>query len=366
MKKTKLLCILHYSPPAHGASKVGDFIKSSEKLKDEFDCRFIKIKSSDTIGDIGKVNFKKIWFVIELFFKILFIVLVFRPNKIYFTASIRGVAFYRDFLLSNIWKIYKLFKNCEVYYHYHTKGVSEFIKSNRNKKLTKYFLKDINLVLLSPMLEADFDEVKTFKKVYYLPNGVEDNYDEKSFENYISNKNFNEINVLYLSNMIKEKGYFEVVKLANSQKEQNIHFHFAGGWQKEEDEKEFFEYIKKNDLEKSITFHGFVNGIQKKELFEKSHVFIFPTRYKNEAFPLSVLESFSYGLPCLSTNEGSIPYIIDEKSGVVVTDLNDLEHGFQNILKNYLNIDTAKYCRKRYLDNFSLEQFEENLIKVLK
>ena len=46
MKKQKLLCILHYAPPAHGASKVGDFIKSSQKLKDEFDCRFIKIKSS--------------------------------------------------------------------------------------------------------------------------------------------------------------------------------------------------------------------------------------------------------------------------------------------------------------------------------
>ena len=96
MNKTKLLCILHYSPPAHGASKVGDFIKSSEKLKDEYDCRFIKIKSSDTIGDIGKVNFKKIYFVLELFFKILFMVLAFRPDKIYFTASVRGIAFYRD------------------------------------------------------------------------------------------------------------------------------------------------------------------------------------------------------------------------------------------------------------------------------
>jgi len=367
MKKTKLLCILHYSPPAHGASKVGDFIKSSEKLKDEFDCRFIKIKSSDTIGDIGKVNFKKIYFVVELFFKILFTVIVFRPNKIYFTVSIKGVAFYRDLLLSNIWKGYKLFTKSEVYYHYHTKGVSEFVKSSRNKKLTSYFLKDINLVLLSPMLEDDFEEVKTFKKVYYLPNGVENNYDEKSFDNYISTKKFEEkINVLYLSNMIKEKGYFEVINLVNNYKNDNIHFHFAGGWQKDEDEKEFFEYIKKNGLEKSVTFHGFVNGIQKKELFEKSHVFVFPTRYKNEAFPLSVLEAFSYGLPCLSTDEGSIPFIINEKSGVVVNDLQNLEKGFKNILENYINIETSQYCRNRYLENFSLKQFEENLLKVLK
>jgi len=36
MNRTKLPCILHRSPPAHGAVKVGDFIVSSEKLKSEY------------------------------------------------------------------------------------------------------------------------------------------------------------------------------------------------------------------------------------------------------------------------------------------------------------------------------------------
>jgi glycosyltransferase involved in cell wall biosynthesis len=366
MKKQKLLCILHYSPPAHGASKVGDFIKSSELLKDQFDCKFIKIKSSDTIGDIGKINFKKINFVLELFFKILFTILVFRPDKIYFTASIKGIAFYRDLLFSNIWKIYKLFTSCEIFYHYHTKGIKEFVKNDRNKKLTRYFLKDINLVLLSPMLEADFEDVKTYNKVLYLPNGVENSYDKDSFENYILKKDFSKINILYLSNMIKEKGYFEVVKLANENKEKDYHFHFAGGWQSDNDKNEFFDFIKNNHLENIVTFHGFVNGDQKKELFEKSNIFIFPTRYKNEAFPLSVLEAFSYGLPVLSTDEGSIPFIIDEKSGVVINDLDKLDLAFEEILEKYINIETARYCRKRYIENFSLEQFEKKLLEVLR
>lgn len=362
--KTKLLCILHCSPPSHGASKVGDFIKSSEKIKDKFDCKFIKIKSSNTIGDIGKVNFKKIYFVIELLFKILFTVIIFRPDKIYFTASVRGVAFYRDLLLSSIWKVYKLFKSCEVFYHYHTKGIKEFVKSDRNKKLTRYFLKDINLVLLSPVLESDFENIKTYKKVYYLPNGVENNYDDKTFEKYISNKDFESINILYLSNMIKEKGYFEVLQLANESKDKNYHFNFAGGWQNNDDKEEFFKYINDNDLEKIVTFHGFVNGDQKKELFEKSNLFILPTR--NEAFPLSILEAFSYGLPVLATDEGSIPFIIDEKSGVVISELKELENGFEKMIQEYINIETSRYCRKRYLENFTLEKFEENLIEVLR
>lgn len=364
MKKTKLLCILHYSPPAHGASKVGDFIKSNKKLNEEFECKFIKIKSSDTISDIGKINIKKIYLVIELFFKVLFTILVFRPNKIYFTASIRGVAFYRDLLICSIWKLYSKITLCEVYYHYHTKGINKFIQNSINKKLTNYFLKNINLVLLSPLLEKDFELVKSYKKIYYLPNGVEDNYNDGSFEKYINKKDFKNIEILYLSNMIKSKGYFEVLKLANIHK--NYHFNFAGGWQNPNDEKEFFKFIEENKLEDTVTFHGFINGEEKKELFEQSQVFIFPTRYKNEAFPLSILEAFSYGIPVLSTNEGSIPYIIDGKSGIIVKDLNTLNNAFEKIIESHINIESSKYIRERFIKQFNLKQFEENLIRILK
>ena len=366
MNKPKLLCILHRSPPSHGAAKVGDFIASSETLSENFDCRFITIRSSDTIGDIGKVNFKKFYFVAELYFKILWALLLFRPEKIYFTASIRSVAFYRDVLISTLWKMYKLFSPVEVYYHYHTKGIDAFVSSSkRNLKLTSYFLKDVNLVLLSPMLKKDFEKIQTYKKVFYLPNGVEESYSDEEFENYISNKDFTKVNILYLSNMIKSKGYFEVIKLAQACHDDNRHFHFAGGWQNHEDEKEFFEYITNNNLEKKVTFHGFVNGEEKKELFENAHIFIFPTRYKNEAFPLSVLEAFSYGLPVLSTDEGSIPYIIDKESGVVVSDLAKLHESLEETISSLVNKESSKYCRKRYRDNFSLEKFEQNIVRIL-
>jgi glycosyltransferase involved in cell wall biosynthesis len=367
MKKSKLLCILHRSPPSHGAAKVGDFIASSQKLKESFDCRFITIKSSDTIGEIGKVNFKKFYLVAELYFKIVWALLVFRPQEIYFTASVRSVAFYRDLLLSTLWKAYKFIKPIEIYYHYHTKGIDDFVSaSKRNLQLTRYFLKDVNLVLLSPLLEDDFAKVQTYKSVSYLPNGVENSYNDAQFESYISNKVFDNINILYLSNMIKSKGYFHVLKLANQTKDLSIQYHFAGGWQDSTDEKEFFEYIKNNDLEKRVTFHGFINGKQKQELFEKSHLFIFPTRYHNEAFPLSVLEAFSYGLPVLATDEGSIPYILDDRSGIIVKDLSQLQIKLEEAMDTLINSETSKYCRKRYINNFSLEQFEENLVRIFK
>lgn len=364
MKKQKLLCILHRSPPSHGAAKVGDFIAQSVLLQDSFDCRFITIRSSDTIGDIGKVNFKKIYFVLELYLKILAALVIFRPHKIYFTASIRSVAFYRDVLLSTLWKIYAMLTSVEIFYHYHTKGVNDFVAaSSRNISLTRFFLRDVNLILLSPMLQDDFQKVQTYKNIFFLPNGVEDLADNRVIQqrDYEGTKH-----VLYLSNMIKSKGYFEVLKLARLTCKDDLHFHFAGGWQDSKEEQEFLELISQPPLSKRVTFHGFISGEKKKALFESSHLFIFPTRYINEAFPLSVLEALSYGLPILSTDEGSLPYILNEKCGVVIHDMQDLEAGFEKVFLTLVNSETADYCRTRYLEHFTLQQFEKNLVNILR
>lgn len=367
MKKPKLLCILHRSPPAHGAAKVGDFISKSKKLNEEYDCRFITIKSSETIGDIGKINLKKFYLVAELYLKVLWALLIFRPDKLYFTASVRGVALYRDILVSTLWKAYQFFTLLDIYYHYHTKGIDEVVSdSSRNLKLTNFFVRDVNMVLLSPLLKKDIEKLDTYKSIILLPNGVEDTMLSQDFDTYLGAK-YNKTSsrqVLYLAHMMKEKGYWEALELACANKNKNIHFNFAGSWKDEGSEKEFFEYIKKHKLEESITYHGFVSGEQKLELFKKVHILLYPS--KNDAFPLTLLESFSYGVPVLATNEGSISYILDDKSGIIVDDLSKLEKSFDELTEKFINIETARYCRQRYLNNFSLEQFEENLVKVFR
>ncbi|WP_201352041.1 glycosyltransferase family 4 protein [Hydrogenimonas urashimensis] len=366
MKKPKLLCILHRSPPAHGAAKVGDFIASSIKLKEVYDCRFVTIRSSDTIGDIGKVSFKKIYLLTELYAKVLWALVTFRPDKIYYTASVQGVAFYRDLLISTLWKAYRTFKDGEVFYHYHTKGVDEFVSaSRRNLILTRFFVKDVNLILLSPWLEKDFEKVKTYKKVLYLPNGVEDPMANENFEAYIDKKysNIKTINVLYLAHMMKEKGYWEVLELANKTKDFDIHYDFAGSWQSIEDEKGFFNFLETRNLKKRVTYHGYVSGKKKHNLFKKAHLLMYPS--KNDAFPLTLIESLSYGIPAIATDEGSIPFILNEKCGIVLNKNNmDLYEALQKGKEKFLNKKTAQYCRKRYSKYFTLEQFEKNLVKI--
>ena len=72
-KKSRVLFILHATPPMHGAAIVGDIICNSKKIKSSFDSQFIFINSSDLISDIGKVSLKKIISSINLFIKVFFL-----------------------------------------------------------------------------------------------------------------------------------------------------------------------------------------------------------------------------------------------------------------------------------------------------
>ena len=265
-----------------------------------------------------------------------------------------------------LWKTYKLFKPVEVYYHYHTKGVDELVSTSvKNLKLTYFFINDASLMLLSPLLEKDFDRVQSYKQVFFLPNGVKDSMGEENFETYITTKyNYiDTVETLYLAHMMKEKGYWDVLELARETKGQKIRYHFAGNWESEESKIEFVRFVTEHGLKEHVIHHGFVVGEKKSSLFKNAHILLYPS--KNDAFPLTLLESLSYGVPVIASDEGSIPYILDEKSGFILSGVNELPEALEQAKQKLLNIETAIYCRQRYLDNFSLDSFENNLIKIL-
>lgn len=365
----KALFILHYSPPVHGASKVGDSILNSSIISQELDAKFIKIKSSDSIDVIGKFNGKKILYFIELFFKICWSLLWFRPQIIYYTASPYGFAFYRDLVVSVPIKIYRKLSKTSLFYHYHAKGIDSFLsQSSINKKLTNFLLKNTTILLISKLMKSEIRQVNTYKNVVFINNGVETTLNKEDFLNVVSQRvSSNKASVLYLSNMIKEKGYDTILETVRKVKESgldNIEFNFAGGWATNEDEQFFNNYVKEYNLQEYVTFHGLVQGEKKKSLFSNATIFVFPSRYKKEVFPISVLEALSYGLPILGFNAGAVSKIINAKIGVI----SNKELIFEDLKKmivNYQSTDNYKVCREEYLSKYTIDVFERKLTDIL-
>lgn len=369
MKKKKVLFILHYSPPVHGASKVGDSILNSNIIKDVLNAKFIKIKSSQNLNEIGKFSLFKLYYLIELFFKVSIALLLFRPKAIYYTMSPSGFAFFRDVIIQLPIKLYAFFTRADIYFHYHARGIDDFVSDSKFKlNLTNFVTSKVNLIFISELLKTEIEKLNRYKGVYFIPNGVENTLSNEVFTNILELRSSNtQTRILYLSNMIKEKGYDLVLQIAKQFKNvnnQNIKIDFAGGWASEEDEMFFKSYVEEHKLNDIVQYHGLVLGEKKKELFSNSSLFVFPSRYRHEVFPLSILEALSYGLPILSFRIGATPEIINDKIGQL-TNKDFIFDDLNKMIGNYQNETVYQRCRNEFLNHYTVETFEKNLVKIL-
>ena len=152
----------------------------------------------------------------------------------------------------------------------------------------------MNLIFISETLKYELKHLNSYSSLSFLPNGVENTLNEAEFNNIVSNRiKKNAIKVLYLSNMIRDKGFDVALEVAKYFKEISgfVHFDFAGAWGNSNDKDYFETFIKVNKLDTCTTYHGLVQGDKKKKLFAEATLFIFPSRYKREVFPLAVLEA---------------------------------------------------------------------------
>lgn len=68
----------------------------------------------------------------------------------------------------------------------------------------------------------------------------------------------------------------------------------------------------KAELHSHLEYRGAVTGVEKARFFQDIDALLFPTRYKNEAQPLVVLEALAAGRPCLVTDQGYTAELVGE------------------------------------------------------
>lgn len=109
----------------------------------------------------------------------------------------------------------------------------------------------------------------------------------------------------YLANITKEKGAHDFLDLAGTFRNdtRNINFIMAGPC-------EDLVLLERIEIEKNrstvFRYVGSVYGQEKADFFSEVDLFVFPSRYRNEAEPLVLIEAGYYGCKILSTDIGSI------------------------------------------------------------
>ncbi len=362
--KKKILFLVQLPPPVHGASIVNQYIKKGKYINSTYETKFLNISPTKDISDIGHVKLLKIFKTLYIFYKNIYLMLFFRPDLIYITLAPHGPAFWKDSILLLLTKLF----NCHRVIHLHGKGIAQQVNKNRLKRLYyKYVFKGCSVIHLASSVIQDISLIVEDSKISILPNGVPDT---SSKSNAVTTEINSPLRVIYLSNFIREKGALEFLKsipLVHAQKD-SISFFFIGKFDKKEFEIEFKSVLSKLADKHNITLIEGAYNEEKSKLLEQSDIFILPTYYRNECFPLAILEAFCHGLPVISTYEGAIPDIIkDGWNGLLIEKASpeSISKGI-DLLFNSPNLlaQMKANARTSYKENYSLDIFEQRLIAI--
>ena len=121
ISKAKILYFVHLPPPLHGVSTVNKFIAGSALINEGFEIKIISINYSNDLNQLDSFSVRKIFKLVSLIFKVLFNLIVFKPNYVYFSIVPLGVGFIRDSFFVVLFKVF----GAKIIYHLHGNGISD-------------------------------------------------------------------------------------------------------------------------------------------------------------------------------------------------------------------------------------------------
>lgn len=325
MNKKKICFIAQFPPPVHGLSKAVEELYHSH-LAEEFE--FEKVNLTDH---------KKI--LVNLY-----TIQKSKAELFYFTISQTKAGNLRDLIIMKLLALGN--KKCIIHLHggYYRTLVERDLPVWQKKANYRAIARLSGAIVLGQSLKSIFQGLLPDEKLYIIPNCV-DNSDlisDKEFEekwNHIVSKKIK--HVLYLSNFIPSKGYREVLELARLEKENRtadhegrLHFDFAGAFFDKSEEEFFFGYIKEQELQEYVTYHGVVEGEQKRELLKQCDIFILLTCYTKEGQPISILEAMGNGMLIITTDHAGIPDIVKDGVNGMVIKSTDVLNRPQSVINN--------------------------------
>lgn len=359
---------MHMPPPVHGAAMVGQWIHDSKHINEEFDCHYINPSASDSVDVVGKYNFSKIRNYLSIQFKILRAIIKIKPDICYYTPTSHSFGIFGNSITIMIMKLCRR----KIVLHMHNKGVKKYAKHILARLSYKFNFNKVKVILISKELFEDTSEFVKEEDVFFLPNGIPQTISDDAY-NRIKEKraksSSSRVRFLFLSNMISDKGIWVLLDACKELYQENKDFecHYIGGWG-DTNPDEFNKEIQRRNLENIVFVHGPKYGEDKRMYFTNSDVFVFPTFYHGETFGLVLLEAMEYGLPCISTYEGSIPSIIKNgENGFLVKqqDVNQLKDKMLYFIANpEIGIRMGEFGRTIFKDNFTINLFEKNLSAI--
>jgi len=184
---------------------------------------------------------------------------------------------------------------------------------------------------LTPSQAFMFNRMR-FKRVYYIPNGVD-------CERFKVADDLEDRSVIFIGRLTEQKGIPFILKLAAILRD--IKFHIIGDGPLRN------MVIEASSRLNNIIYHGFVSEAEKTHLLSRSSVLILPSRY--EIMPLTALEAAASGVTVVSFDLKSMRELNIDK--ILCKDLECFVNSIKKLTRDYtlerkisVRERAAKYC----------------------
>lgn len=352
----KALIIGSFSPPVNGVAVANEALFTG--LSEKYSIQKINFSFPRLRSDLGRVTIAKaVWYLSRYIhgYKILL------ASCVYMTPgqTFNGLLKYGPFLLLS--KI--LGKQAIVHVHGDHLWQEYQRLTGMRKKLFYRMLQSFDQgIVLSQTLRRNLSPFLPQNRIHVVENFVsEDIYREISLKT-IDHKNTSELRILFLSNLIREKGILDLLQALVLVKAKGIPFRALIAGSMEPSIKRETETMLRS-LAGLVTYTGPAYGKEKTKLLKEANVFVFPSYYPMEGQPIAVLEAMAAGNIILTTDHAGIKdifvpsingFFVAKQDPVALAEKlietgRDLE-GLTGLMKENQRIAGERFREQRFVD----------------
>jgi len=300
----------------------------------------------------------------QLCFSLIGIIIKKKPDLVYFSFMPVGKGLYRDAVFALIMKLFRR----KIIFHIQNRGISKNAGKKLFKLLYEWIFNNTTIIHISKKLikeEFSFLNLRN-TKFYVVVNGVEGISPEIKRA-----PKSDKIHLLFLSNFFVEKGIFDLLEVYENLCliNENIHLSIVGAptGNVENDIKDYI--LNRKLITDKITYFGPLYGKDKQQVLINSDIFVFPSYFPEECFPLSILDAMAAGLPIVATHIGAIDEIIREnENGFIVEprDKSAMKEKLQLLIQNEdLRFRMGQEGIKIFNNYYTIPVFEHNMNEIL-
>ena len=341
-------------PPVHGAAIATEMLLGSSLAK-EIDFVHIDTKFNVELKDLQAFSVKKLMLLVKF-------VIHTMGNR--FHGGVSGVIvtpsfFWLPFLKDSIfiWICWLLrYPNIVSWFHMDFSTMRWHERSWLSKLYVRTTLRRCGTyVCVAPRLEDQLPDFLRKGRRANVMNGV-------AGPEGIGSGEYREdggcVELLYVSNMSLEKGWDILLRLACSLSAEleNLNARFYGAPTRDSTEGHIVTRFSAPDVPEGIEYGGYIEGVSKTKAFQNANIFCFPS--KNEAFPLTILEAMSFGLPVVCFDVGAVrDAVVDGMGGFVVP------KGDTDAFRSAVVLLSRDSQRRKEMGAFNRSRFESMFTK---